>query len=134
VVVVVMMKMTTMMMTTIKMKIVTVIMTVVVVITTTITLTIIIMDDDNGDDSGDNISIGNIGQILEIIKEFIYLGVKLESLGEWRRQEDSIKAKGKQTLRTTDKCLMTVPNMNIEVLHVIWSSNIGCERGGGGNY
>ena len=68
-------------------------------------------------------------QILEVLQESIYLGVKLETLTQWRRKNESLKVIGKQTLRGTDKCLMIVCNTNVEVLNVIRSSNIACASG-----
>ena len=42
------------------------------------------------------------GQALEVVKKVIYLGVKLGSWGEWRRQRNTIKAEGKHDLRGTE--------------------------------
>jgi hypothetical protein len=41
-------------------------------------------------------------QMLQVVKKFIYLGEKLESSGEWRRQRYNIKAEGKHTERGTE--------------------------------
>jgi len=42
---------------------------------------------------------------------FIFLVVKLGSLGEVTRQKESINLKGKQSLRAADRCLMRVPSI-----------------------
>jgi hypothetical protein len=45
-------------------------------------------------------------QRLGVVKEFTYLGAKLEISREFRRQKEIIKAKGIQTLRAIRKCVM----------------------------
>jgi hypothetical protein len=56
------------------------------------------------------------GQNIEIIDEFIYLGITLDNTGGWRHQKASIKAKGNQALTAIDKCLATTPNMKVRAL------------------
>jgi hypothetical protein len=40
---------------------------------------------------------------LEVVKVFIYLGVKLESLGEWRRHNESMTMKGQQSFKSNSQ-------------------------------
>jgi hypothetical protein len=47
---------------------------------------------------------------------FIFLGAKLDSLGEGARQKESVKLKGKQSLRAADRCLMRVPSIKLKLL------------------
>lgn len=51
---------------------------------------------------------------LEVIQEFTYLGVSLDSTGEWKSKRKSIKVKGIQTLRVNDKCLMRVLSLKVK--------------------
>jgi len=47
---------------------------------------------------------------------FIFGGVKLDSLGEEMRQKESIKLKGKHSLRAVDRCLIRVPSIKLKLL------------------
>ena len=52
---------------------------------------------------------------------FIILGVKLDSLGEGARQKESIKLKGKQSLRAADRYLMRVPSIKLKLLENMYA-------------
>jgi hypothetical protein len=53
---------------------------------------------------------------LQIWFNFFSIIFKLETLGEWRRQQWSTKVKDIQTLRVTDKCFISVSSMSWKVM------------------
>jgi hypothetical protein len=54
---------------------------------------------------------------LEVVNEFIYLGVQLES---WAERGGGEYENEREALRATDKVLMKIPNMNVKVLQNIY--------------
>jgi hypothetical protein len=56
------------------------------------------------------------GQKQEVVSEIIYLRVKLESAGGWRRQKVRSKTIGSQSLLAIDKHLTRMPNVMYETL------------------
>jgi hypothetical protein len=48
------------------------------------------------------------------------LGIELESTRGWRRQKASIKTIGNHSQIAIDKCLTTMPNMRVSILHQLY--------------
>jgi hypothetical protein len=69
-------------------------------------------------------------QKLKEVNEIAYLGVKLEKMGEWKRQKENVKAKVIPTLKQSDKCLIMTPNMGKKmtgsIYEIICESRIIC--------
>jgi hypothetical protein len=59
-------------------------------------------------------------QQIEVVKGIDYLGVTLESSGEWSKQKAKQKVKGIQSLAAIDKCLTRTPDMGVKLLENVY--------------
>jgi hypothetical protein len=55
------------------------------------------------------------GQNIEVVDEFNYLGVTLDSTGSWNKQKTSAEMKGYQVLRAIDKCIAVTPDNKVQM-------------------
>jgi len=60
------------------------------------------------------------GQKIEVVDEFSYLGVTLESTGWLNKQKMLDKTKGYHGLIAIDKCISVNPNVNVQTLETIY--------------
>jgi hypothetical protein len=70
------------------------------------------------------------GQNIEVVDEFNYLGVTLDSTGSWNKQKTLAKIKGYQALRAIDKCIAVTPDIKVQMLEniheIVCESKIMC--------
>jgi hypothetical protein len=55
-------------------------------------------------------------QLIDAVNEISFLGVTLESTGEWNRHKMKQMVKGNKFLVATDKCLPRIPDMRVQLL------------------
>jgi hypothetical protein len=64
--------------------------------------------------------MGNEWGNNEVVDKFNYLGMTLESTGEWNKQIKLAKTKGYQALIAIDKCISVTPSIMVQMFENVY--------------